>query len=120
MFEATVYALRAGCQWKALPKERFGSANVVRKRYLEWEQAGFFEALWEADRAEYDEMQGIAWRCQRVDGAMKKAPLAQESVGPNPTDRGEEWEQTPPVGRRPWRSICAMARMYIPWTCQAK
>jgi hypothetical protein len=35
-------------------------------------------------------MEGIAWRWQSVDGAMMKAPLAQEAVGPNPTDRGKK------------------------------
>ena len=45
VFEAVVYVLRTGCQWKALPKERFGSASAVHKRFLEWEQAGFFEEL---------------------------------------------------------------------------
>ncbi|MEW6466222.1 MAG: transposase, partial [Pseudomonadota bacterium] len=36
VFEAIVYVLRTGCQWKALPKERFGSASAVHKRFLEW------------------------------------------------------------------------------------
>jgi putative transposase len=39
--------------------------------------------------AEYDELEGIAWRWQSVDGASGKAPLAQECVGPNSTDRGK-------------------------------
>ncbi|WP_169200595.1 IS5 family transposase [Aromatoleum buckelii] len=90
VFEAIVYVLRTGCQWKALPKERFGSASAIHKRFLEWEEAGFFEAVWKAGLAEYDEMEGIAWRWQSVDGAMMKAPLAQEAVGPNPTDRGKK------------------------------
>ncbi|MDM0117746.1 transposase [Variovorax sp. J22R133] len=90
VFEAIVYVLRTGCQWKALPKERFGSASAIHKRFLEWEAAGFFEALWKAGLAEYDQMQGIAWRWQSIDGAMMKAPLAQEAVGPNPTDRGKK------------------------------
>ncbi|ENZ95904.1 transposase [Xanthomonas fragariae LMG 25863] len=57
---------------------------------LEWEAAGFFEVLWKAGLAEYDQMQGIAWRWQSVDGAMMKASLAQQAVGPNPTDRGKK------------------------------
>lgn len=105
MFEAIVYVLRTGCQWKALPRERFGSASAVHKRFLEWEQAGFFEALWQAGLAEYDEMAGIAWRWQSIDGALLKAPLAQEAVGPNPTDRGKKREQAPPAGGRPWRPV---------------
>ncbi|CAN7430906.1 transposase [Paraburkholderia hospita] len=92
---------------KALPKERFGSASAIHKRFLEWEAAGFFEALWVAGLAEYDEMEGIAWRWQSVDGAMMKAPLAQEAVGPNPTDRGKKWKQAPSSGRRPWRPAVA-------------
>ena len=105
VFEAVVYVLRTGCQWKALPKERFGSASAVHKRFLEWEQAGFFESMWVAGLAEYDQMAGIAWRWQSVDAAMFKAPMAQESVGPNPTDRGKKWEQASPVGRRAWRPV---------------
>jgi len=90
VFEAIVYVLRMGCQWKALPRERFGSASAIHKRFLEWQQAGVFEALWKAGLAEYDDLEGIAWRWQSIDGAMMKAPLAQEAVGPNPTDRGKK------------------------------
>ena len=103
VFEAIVYVLRTGCQWKALPNERFGSASAVHKRFLEWEKAGVFESLWQAGLAEYDEMEGIVWRWQSVDGAMMKAPLAQEAVGPNPTDRGKKRKQASSAGRRPWR-----------------
>ncbi len=104
-FEGMVYVLRTGCQWKALPKERFGSASAIHQRFLEWEKAGFFEALWKAGLAEYDQMAGIAWRWQSVDGSMMKAPLAQESVGPNPTDRGKKGKQATPAGGRPWRPV---------------
>ena len=89
VFEAIVFVLRTGCQWKALPAERFGSASAVHQRFLEWEKAGFFEALWRAGLAEYDELEGIAWRWQSIDGAMVKAPLAHDAVGLGPTDRGK-------------------------------
>ena len=72
VFEAIVYVLRTGCQWKALPRERFGSASAIHKRFLEWQQAGVFEALW----AEYDDLEGIAWRWQSIDGAMMKECLS--------------------------------------------
>ena len=102
---AHVYVLRTGCQWKALPKERFGSASAVHKRFLEWEKAGFFESLWMAGLAEYDQMEGIAWRWQSIDGAMFKAPMAQQAVGPNPTDRGKKGKQASPAGGRAWRPL---------------
>ena len=105
VFEAIVYVLRTGCQWKALPFERFGSASAIHKRYLDWEKAGLFEALWKKGLAEYDDLEGIAWRWQSIDGAMMKAPMAQESVGANPTDRGKKWKQASPAGRRPWRPL---------------
>lgn len=90
VFEAIVFILRTGCQWKVLPAEHFGSASPVHNHFLAREKAGFFEALWRAGLPEYDEMEGIAWRWKSIDGAMMKAPLAQEQVGPNPTDRGKK------------------------------
>lgn len=107
VFEAIVYVLRTGCQWKALPAERFGSASAVHKRFLDWQAAGVFEALWKAGLAEYDDMEGIAWRWQSIDGSLMKAPLAQQTVGPNPTDRGKKWEQATPAGGRSWRPAVA-------------
>jgi putative transposase len=67
--------------------ERYGSA--IYARFLEWEKAGVFEALCKSGLAEHDEFEGIAWRWQSIDGAMMKAPLAQQSVSSNPTDRGK-------------------------------
>jgi hypothetical protein len=72
---------------------------------MQWEAAGVFQAIWKAGLAEYDQMEGIAWRWQSIDGAMFKAPLAQEQVGPNPTDRGKKWEQETRVGGRAWRPV---------------
>ncbi len=65
-------------------------------------QKGVFVRLWRKGLAEYDDLQGIAWRWQSLDGGMVKAPLAQEAVGPNPTDRGKKWEQTQCTRRRAW------------------
>lgn len=105
VFEGIVYVLRTGIQWNALPKDRFGSPKAVHRYFREWEKRGFFLALWMKGLAEYEEMQGIAWEWQSVDGAMMKAPLAMEAVGPNPTDRGKKRKQTPFAGRRPWRPV---------------
>ena len=40
--------------------------------------------------AEYDDLEGVAWRWQSIDEHMFKAPLAQEAVRRNPTDRGKQ------------------------------
>lgn len=107
IFEAIMYVLRTGCQWKALPKERFGSPSAIHTHFMRWMRAGFFVSLWRSGLAEYDEMEGIVWSWQSIDGAMVKAPLAQEAVGRNPTDRGKKRNQAPSLGRRPWCPVIA-------------
>ena len=34
LFEAIVFVLRTGCQWKALPFERFGSASAIHQKFM--------------------------------------------------------------------------------------
>lgn len=102
VFEAIVFVLRTGIQWKALPRE-FGSSSAVHKRFQQWERAGFFLRIWQAGLAEYDGMHGIAREWQSVDGATGKAPSATECVGPDPTDRGKKRPQAQSPDRRQWR-----------------
>jgi transposase len=102
VFAAIVYVLRTGIQWKALSKKEFGSPSAIHRYFLEWQAAGFFEKLWKKGLAEYDEMESIAWQWQSIDGGMNKAPLAQETVGHNPTDRGKKWEQAKHSRGRLW------------------
>ena len=103
VFEGIVYVLRTGCQWKSLPKERFGSPSSIHGYFIRWMKAGFFLSLWRAGLAEYDEMEGISWHWQSIDGAMIKAPMALEETGRNPTDRGKKRQQTSYPCRRAWR-----------------
>ena len=55
--------------------------------------------LWQEGLLTYDELHGIGWEWQSADGCMVKAPLARESVGNNPTDRGKKRDETQPCGR---------------------
>lgn len=87
-FEAIIYVLRTGIQWNALPRE-WGASSTVHDRFQEWEQADFFKALWQVGLSEYDDLQGIEWEWQSVDGAMTKAPFGHAASGANPTDRGK-------------------------------
>jgi len=57
VFAGIVYVLRTGIQWKALPKEQFGSPSAIHRYFLEWKEAGFFSKLWRKGIAELDEMQ---------------------------------------------------------------
>jgi len=109
IFAAIVYVLRTGCQWRALPKS-FGSASAIHHHFQRWQREGFFLRLWQAGLAEYDDLEGIAWEWQSLDGTQGKAPLAQEAVGNNPTDRGKKRNQAQPAGGRPWRPALAYRR----------
>ncbi len=102
VFAAIVYVARTGIQWKALPKSEFGAGSAIHAYFMAWARAGVFERIWVAGLAEYEEMEGIAWLWQSVDGSTNKAPLAEESVGPNPTDRGKNGNKTVGAGRRSW------------------
>ena len=88
-FEAIVYVLRTGMQWNALPRE-LGASSTVHDRFQEWEQQGLFKAVWQAGLEEYDELEGIEWEWQSVDGVMTKAPFGHAATGANPTDRGKQ------------------------------
>jgi transposase len=119
IFEAIMYVLRTGCQWQALPKERFGSPSAIYMHFARWQKDGFFLALWQAGLAEYDEMEGIAWEWQSIDGAMTKAPLAQETVGNNPTDRGKKRNEKKSVSGRAWRPALDRRDRSEPARCDA-
>src|SRR3979411_3295231 len=87
-FTAIVYVLRTGIQWNALPRE-LGASSTVHDRFQEWEKAGLFRALWATGLTDYDELEGINWRWQALDGVMTKAPFGGAATGPNPTDRSK-------------------------------
>lgn len=88
ILEAILYVLRTGCQWKSIPQ-----GSNVHRYFQIWSAAGFFEAIWAAGLYEYDELIGLDWEWQSMDGCMTKAPLAVESVGKNPTDRGKNGDK---------------------------
>jgi transposase len=84
---AIFFVMRTGIQWNALPKD-YGSSSAVHRYFLSWSKAGVFRKMWEQGLSHYDELKGIKWEWQSIDGSNVKAPLGREKVGPNPTDRG--------------------------------
>jgi transposase len=89
MLGAILYVLRTGMQWNALPRQ-IGASTTVYDRFRAWERAGFFAQLWAAGLQEFDELVGIDWEGQSLDGVMTKAPFGGAATGPNPTDRGQK------------------------------
>jgi transposase len=96
--EAIFYVLRTGIQWKAVPKV-YGAASSIHQYFSEWAQAGFFRRMWQEGLLSYDELRGLGWEWQSVDGSMVKAPLAREGAGRNPTDRGKKRDEKECGGR---------------------
>ena len=77
-----LFVLRTGCQWNALNATGICSSSTAHLRFQEWVEAGVFQKLWAEGLTEYDELKGIHWRWQSMDGAMTKAPLGGEKIRP--------------------------------------
>ena len=77
VMDGIFYVLRTGCQWNAAPSE-FGSGSTLHRRFQQWVKRGVFRGLWREGLMEYDELCGIQWDWQSIDGAITKAPLGGE------------------------------------------
>src|SRR5215472_2165535 len=73
MLGAILYVLRTGLQWNALPRA-IGASTTVYDRFRAWERDGCFARLWAAGLQACDELVGLDWEWQSLDGAMTKAP----------------------------------------------
>lgn len=108
------YVLVTGCQWKAMPRE-FGSGSAIHAYFQEWVELGVFQKLWSVALEEYDDLKGIDWEWQSLDGAMNKSPLGGEKnwkkSNRSGQDRGQafgadRWSRRPHRGGGGW-SQCA-------------
>ena|SRR5579859_949472 len=81
---------------------RRGASTTVYDRFRLWESQGFFRQLWRSGLQEFDELVGIDWEWQSMDGVMTKAPLGGGATGPNPTDRINPWNQAESALRGAW------------------
>ena len=99
-----LYVLRTGCQWKAMPRE-FGSGTAIHDYFQEWVARGVFRKLWRAALKEYDDLKGIEWKWQSLDGAMSKSPLGGEKNREKPHGSWENRRETFGVGRWSRRAI---------------
>ena len=103
------YVLRTGCQWKAAPRA-FGSGSSLHDYYQQWTHRGVFRQLWHMALLEYDDLKGIQWDFQSIDGAMTKAPLGGEKNRPESHGSGEVGRQTLGADRRSWRAAWSRGR----------
>lgn len=73
VLDGIFFVLRTGCQWKALTATAICRSSTAHDRFQEWQQAGFFEALWRQALIDYDAGVGIDWAWLSIDGSMGKA-----------------------------------------------
>ena len=104
-----LYVLKTGCQWKAMPSE-FGSGSAIHAYFQEWVELGVFDELWRVALEEYDDLKGIDWKWQSVDGAMSKSPLGGEKNREKPDRSWQTRRQTLGADRRPWRPAWSRGR----------
>lgn len=99
-----LYVLRTGCQWKAMPRQ-FGSGSAIHAYFQEWVNSGVFEQLWRFALEEYDDLKGIDWKWQSVDGAMTKSPLGGEKNRQKPDRSWQVGRQAFGAHRWPRRAV---------------
>ena len=85
-----LFVLRTGCQWKALDATGICSGSTAHTRFQEWERAGVFLKFWKQGLLLYDELHGLDWKWQSMDGAMTKAPLGGEKDRQKPHRPGKK------------------------------
>ena len=97
--EGIFYILRTGCQWNAVPRE-FGTSSTLHRYFQLWERHGVFQKLWKITVDEYEELRGLEWTWQSLDGVMTKAPLGGEKDRAEPHGSRKKRDQTLPSYRR--------------------
>ena len=103
VMDGIFYVLRTGCQWKAAPRE-FGSGSSLHRYFQEFVRRGVFHKLWKYLLRHYDELHGIQWKWQSLDGSMTKAPLGGEKNRQKPDRSRQIGSEAVGVDRRAWRA----------------
>lgn len=91
------YLLKTGCQWDMIPR-CYGSKSTIHEHFQHWISGGVFDSIFQLNSEKYEELQGIEWVWQSMDGGIVQAPTRQaggssakeEGIGRNPTDRGRQ------------------------------
>jgi len=78
VMNAILFVLRTGCQWKALDVTGICPGSTAHDWFQKWVKYEVFLKLWRHGLSQYDELKGIDWSWQSLDGAMTKAPLGGE------------------------------------------
>jgi putative transposase len=88
VFNAIIWKVRTGCQWRGLP-QTYGSRTTIRRWRQKWEETGVLRQIHEILVQELDNMGQVDWNTNIVDGALIKARRGGELTGPSPIDRAK-------------------------------
>ena len=86
--DAIIFRIRTGCQWNHIPRV-YGDDATIHRTFQHWVDVGLFPHIWALLVEECEELGLVDWEWQAADGAMGKARLGGDQVGPNPTDRAK-------------------------------
>src|SRR3984893_18586180 len=84
----------------------------------DWEQKGFFLRWWQVGLQEYEELEGIQWEWQAVDGAMTKAPLGKAARARQSDRSRQERHQAQSLDEWGWHSLAHGHRRSQPPRCE--
>jgi putative transposase len=88
ILDTLIFRLRSGCQWNHLPKE-LADDSTAHRRFQKWRALGLFDRLWATLVEHCHALKEVQWEWQAADGAMGKARMGGDHIGPNPTDRAK-------------------------------
>jgi transposase len=71
-FNGVIHQMRSGGQWNQLP-EKFGDDSSVHRTMQRWIAKGVLARIWVVLIENCQELGGVDWRWQSVDGATGKA-----------------------------------------------
>ena len=103
VLDGIFYVLRTGCQWKAVPQS-FGSGSSLHRYFQMLVKKKVFAHLWAMALLEYDDLVGLEWKWQAMDGAMTKAPLGGEKNREKPDGSRQARNQAERPDRRQRRA----------------
>jgi putative transposase len=81
--DGIIFRLRSGCQWNRLPGV-FGDDSSVHRTMQRWIERGVFDRIWASLVNACDELGGVDWAWQSIDGAMAKARFGGMTSAPIP------------------------------------
>ena len=79
--DGLLYVLRTGVPMES-PATHAGGTQHRSRPLSRMAGGGSLCALWQAALVEYDQLKGLRWQWQALDGAMTKAPLGGKRDGP--------------------------------------